>query len=411
MASDNDGTPGDDWDDVDGEENVDVAEVRAADVSRAVVTDTDWTAETILSQLRRGNIQLNPRFQRRDAWDRPRKSRFIESLILGLPIPQIVLAEDKNRRGKFVVLDGKQRLLALRQFAAGSSLDANADESGFQGLGLTGLQVRTDLARQTLRKLENDPDRIDDLNSLLNQTIRTVVVRSWPNEDFLNLVFLRLNTGSVKLSPQELRQALHPGKFTDFLDDYASDSLWLKEALRLKKPDFRMRDVEILLRYFAFTEHITQYSGNLKKFLDDTVNTLNQKWEQDESRLRKVAEQCDQAIEATFSAFGEYAFYRWSDGRYEGRFNRAVFDIMTFYFKDPVAREALSGTEGEVKSRFEQLCDSEAAFVESLQTTTKTPEATARRLSIWGQALEPILGISLSVPKLVNNRLTFRSGA
>lgn len=83
-----------------------------------MVTSTDWTTETILNQLARGNIQLNPRFQRREAWTQVRKSRFIESLFLGLPIPQLVLAEQRGRRGAYLVIDGKQRLLALRQFAA-----------------------------------------------------------------------------------------------------------------------------------------------------------------------------------------------------------------------------------------------------------------------------------------------------
>lgn len=86
---------------------------------QAVVTGTDWTVETVLSQMRRGNFDLSPKFQRRDAWDAKRKSRFIESLILQLPVPQIVLAEKKNAKGQYIVLDGKQRLLALRQFAAG----------------------------------------------------------------------------------------------------------------------------------------------------------------------------------------------------------------------------------------------------------------------------------------------------
>jgi hypothetical protein len=81
------------------------------EIAGIVVSGTDWTTETILNQLVRENIKLNPRFQRRDAWDVTRKSRFIESLILGFPIPQIVLAADEKERGKFVVLDGKQRLL------------------------------------------------------------------------------------------------------------------------------------------------------------------------------------------------------------------------------------------------------------------------------------------------------------
>jgi uncharacterized protein with ParB-like and HNH nuclease domain len=111
---------------------------------------TDWTTETIVSQLRRGNINLNPRYQRRNAWDAARKSLFIESLILGLPIPQIILAEERNQRGRFVVIDGKQRLLAIRQFASG------VDDENFPQLKLTGLNDRKDLNGVTYDKLRED---------------------------------------------------------------------------------------------------------------------------------------------------------------------------------------------------------------------------------------------------------------
>ncbi|MFD7668087.1 DUF262 domain-containing protein [Streptomyces sp. NPDC059788] len=393
------------WDDVDGEADDTSESVSSEDVTRAVVTDTDWTAETILSQLRRGNIQLNPRFQRRDAWTKPRKSRFIESLILGLPIPQIVLAEDKNRRGKFIVLDGKQRLLALRQFAAGSSFSVSDSEEDFKGFSLTGLEVREDLRLATLKKMEKNDEYLDDLNAFLNETIRTVVVRRWPNEDFLNLVFLRLNTGSVKLSPQELRQALHPGPFTDYLDDAASGSKWLRTALRNEKPDFRMRDVEVLLRYFGFHFMLEMYTGNLKKFLDDTVNYLNAEWDNNEEEIRDFGTACDRAIETTFEIFGDNAFYRWSSTRYEGRFNRAVFDIMTYYFtEESIAKRAVE-RKGAVEEAFQALCDTNPKFVESIQTTTKTPSATHRRLSLWGQELAEAIETKIGIPTLQNNRI------
>ncbi|MEU4964987.1 DUF262 domain-containing protein [Streptomyces smyrnaeus] len=393
------------WDDVDGEADDTTEAVSSEDVTRAVVTDTDWTAETILSQLRRGNIQLNPRFQRRDAWTKSRKSRFIESLILGLPIPQIVLAEDKKKRGKFIVLDGKQRLLALRQFAAGSSFAVSNGEEDFKGFSLTGLEVREDLRLMTLKRMEKSHENIDDLNAFLNETIRTVVVRRWPNEDFLNLVFLRLNTGSVKLSPQELRQALHPGPFTDYLDDAASSSVWLRKALRNDKPDFRMRDVEILLRYFGFQYMLEEYTGNLKKFLDDTLNYLNDVWDPEESEIREVGASCDRAIETTFAVFGQNAFYRWSGTRYEGRFNRAVFDIMTYYFSDEDIAQRAMERKGAVEACFQALCDGDVRFVESIQTTTKTPSATHRRLSLWGKELEEALEMDIDVPVLQENRI------
>jgi hypothetical protein len=380
--------------------------VALQDITGAVVTDTDWTTETILSQMRRGNIQLNPRFQRRDAWDRSRKSRFIESLILGLPIPQLVFAEDKRRRGSFIVLDGKQRLLTLSQFAKGSSFFGEPD-AALRDLRLASLEVRPDLHRMNLNDLEHDPNHSEDLNGFLNQTIRTVVVRNWPDEAFLNLVFLRLNTGSVSLSPQELRQALHPGRFTDFLDDHASESRPLQQALKIDRPDFRMRDVEILLRYYALRLLLDDYRGNLKKFLDDATDALNAAWDESEGTIRSLAADFDSAVEATLTIFGADGFSRWNPERqrYENRFNRAVSDIMSYYLCQSDVRSAAVANSAAVEGKFRELSNNNAGFVESMQTTTKTIEALHTRLSVWGQGLADVTGLDIAIPALDENRV------
>ncbi|MGA2136906.1 MAG: DUF262 domain-containing protein [Bryobacteraceae bacterium] len=71
-------------------------------LGRAVVFGTDWTAATLIDQLGRGNIKLDPIFQRRDAWNAARKSRFIESIILGLPIPQLGLPKRRTTGDPFL---------------------------------------------------------------------------------------------------------------------------------------------------------------------------------------------------------------------------------------------------------------------------------------------------------------------
>src|ERR1035437_9473823 len=78
-------------DDEEGEDDLGTLGQKIFD--EAVIAATDWTAETLLSQLRQGHILLNPHFQRREAWTPGRQSKFIESLFLGLPVPQLVLAE------------------------------------------------------------------------------------------------------------------------------------------------------------------------------------------------------------------------------------------------------------------------------------------------------------------------------
>src|SRR5712671_4799049 len=119
-------------------------------LGKAVVSSTDWTAETIIGQLAKGNISLDPIFQRRDAWTASRKSKFIESIILGLPIPQIVLAESEDKKGSFLVIDGKQRLLSLQQFGAVGL------EEHQEPLRLTGLTVREELNGKTYADLKNE---------------------------------------------------------------------------------------------------------------------------------------------------------------------------------------------------------------------------------------------------------------
>ena len=201
-----------------GESEDDLTAGLNLEVSKAVLWATDWTIETLYSQLEKGNIELNPEFQRREAWDDTKKSRFIESVLLGFPIPQIVLAERKGKKAAYVVIDGKQRLLSVRRFCASDS------DPEFKPFKLSGLNIRAELNGKTFSNMKEDANLVDEVRAFENQTIRTTIIRNWPGEEFLYTVFHRLNTGSVPQSPQELRQALHPGPSLTFADKFTQGS-------------------------------------------------------------------------------------------------------------------------------------------------------------------------------------------
>lgn len=370
----------------------DVAAVDGQVVSQAVVSGTDWTAETIISQIDKGNIQLNPRFQRRDAWEAHRKSSFIESLILGLPIPQIVLAESPTKRGSYIVIDGKQRLLSIRQFAAKQT------DLVFNQLRLTGLSIRRDLHLATLESLRADAAGADDVAAFENQPIRTVVIKNWGSEEFLYQVFLRLNTGSVPLSPQELRQALHPGPFVEFVEETSAVSNALRRVLKLKKPDFRMRDAELLTRWYALRYFAAQYTGDLKTFLDRTCETINSHWVDRELSVRADLEHFEASVATSFKIFGGQAFRKWSKGSYERLFNRAIFDIMTYYFGDPKLRDAAEANAPAIEQAFQDLCENDADFLASIERTTKSIGATSTRMTAWARALSIATGMKVDSP-------------
>jgi|SRR3954447_4266504 len=376
-----------------GEGLEDLEPLNTSAIHQAVVSATDWTTETIVSQINKGNILLNPRFQRRDAWENQRKSRFIESLILGLPIPQLVLAEAKERRGSYIVIDGKQRLLSIRQFAAES------DDPAYTQLKLSGLTIRRDLQRKSLGDLRTDPARFADLSAFENQPIRTVVIKNWGKEDFLYQVFLRLNTGSVPLSPQELRQALHPGPFVEFADVQSGESFALREILNLKKPDFRMRDAELLIRFFAFQYFIREYSGDLKGFLDLTCKRLNAEWKARDEAIHSQAESFEEAYKAARAIFRKsHVFRKWTGMNYERPFNRAIFDIIMYFFADENVRELAVRRSRQVKQSFQALCVENSEFLGAIERTTKSIGATRTRLAIWANALNGVLGTQLASP-------------
>ncbi len=353
----------------------------------AVLWSTDWTTETVISQLDKQNIDLDPSFQRRSAWDEKKQSLFIESLALGLPIPQLILAENRKKRGSFIVIDGKQRLLTLRRFG---STNPN---TGFIPLKLRGLQKLKVLNGKTYADIQRDLSLADDRAAFENSSIRTIIIRSADQEEYLYEVFLRINTGSVQLSPQELRQALHPGPFSSFVNEASASSQEMRAALNLKEPDFRMRDAEILLRFLAYTNFMKDYAGNLKVFLDKATEALNDAWPTKETQLRAQVADLESAIAFTRNAFGEKHYLRkWNGKEFESKKNRAVFDIMLHFFSDTNIRQALAGKEQGIVDEFVRLCNDDE-FRGSLETTTKSIEANRIRFNRWGDAVQALSGV------------------
>ena len=215
------------------------------------------------------------------------------------------------------------------------------DASKPHTLKLRGLEVKTELNGKTFEQML--AENLDaDIDALSNQPIRTIVVKNWPSVEVLYLVFLRLNTGSVKLSPQELRQALYPGEFIRFANTAATESNGIKRILRLKKDelDFRMRDVEILIRYMAFQFFADQYRGSMQLFLDKLCEQLNKDWSIKEEDIRKKAQEFESAMECVYKIFGNNAFNKFKDGKYESKINRAIMDVMLYYFSIDNIRNA-----------------------------------------------------------------------
>jgi hypothetical protein len=248
-----------------------------------VSSPNDWNFATIVNFVDSGALKI-PAFQRNYVWDRKRASKLIESLLIGLPVPQVFLYEEG--RNSFLVIDGQQRLLTLFFYAHGRFPRPNA-RSKLREIINSGPLDDATLAddaifepfRLSLPKSPGGhPNRFhgltylalkDDKTSLDLRTIRNTVVKqtSPDGSSAVFEIFSRLNTGGVNLSPQEIRASLyHSGLFTEVLR-LNEDLVW-RRLLGKPTPDTRMRDTEFLLRGLALARGLDKLRGSLSGFIN-----------------------------------------------------------------------------------------------------------------------------------------------
>jgi uncharacterized protein with ParB-like and HNH nuclease domain len=206
----------------------------------------------------KGKAIYMPEFQRNYVWTFKKASRFIESLLLGLPVPGIFLYREEETQ-KLMIIDGLQRIETLRSFYEGRlkkrvfSLSDVAPELHGKTIG--------DLSDEMRRKL-------DDM--VIHATIIKADEPQEKNFDGVYQIFERLNTGGMNLNPQEIRACIFHGEFQKLLVTLALDPRY-KKILRVEPK--RKKDQEIILRLFALLFDVDSYSGNMKHFLNNFMQS------------------------------------------------------------------------------------------------------------------------------------------
>lgn len=369
------------------EDALELARPGAKDAYEITVGSRDWTVGTIVAQVGQGNIELDPGFQRRNAWQDDRRSRLIESFILRFPVPQIVLAEDPHKKGAFIVIDGKQRLMTI----AGLALKEYRDY--WRIPEFSGLEVLKSLNGTGFDEFRVSPKYADARRRLENADIRTTLL-GFKDEAVLYDIFYRINTGSVPLSSQELRHALNRGPFARYLLEVTSDTNALWTVLGATSPDPRLRDVELLLRLIAWRFSSGTYAGNMKRFLDDEMKRLNKSWSQSETSVKKLVGELMAGIGAATEVYGSDLGHKYKSGRYEGHLNRAVFEVQAYFFSSKAIAAAALHRKKKVREATEALFDN-AEFLGSVEATTKSIANYRIRFTMYRAMLVKTLGVTI----------------
>lgn len=294
----------------------------------------DFNIRTIFDFIESGAVKI-PGFQRNYVWDQRRASKLVESIIIGLPIPQVFLYEES--RNNFLVIDGQQRLMTIYYFIKQrfpktekrAALRAIFSEHGkIPDNILHNDEYFSKFNLRLIAKLPDAPNKFNRLNySTLGEfktqfdlrTIRNVIIKqNVPKDDDSSIyeIFNRLNSGGINLKPQEIRTSLYHSDFYTMLARINMKLDWRK-LLGIDEPDIHMKDIEILLRSFAMLIEGSNYKPSMTKFLNNfskNCKTL------DEDRIKYLEKLFDSFI-TNCQALPEEAFLSKSK-----KFNISLFD-------------------------------------------------------------------------------------
>jgi hypothetical protein len=238
---------------------------------RTVDFDTfDIHMQQLLSMVKTRQIKVSPAYQRKFRWNDKGCSQFIESILLGIPIPSLFMAT--NADSTWEVVDGVQRLSTIVKFAGDESL---RKEHGIDGqLVLTDLQKLSDFNGLSLDRFPENlklhfwtrPAKVITLNDKSDMVVRYDL-------------FERLNTGGVALSDQEIRDCVYQGSFANQLEAWSKDP-YFQSALKLTP--LQQRDAtaeECVLRFFAFLARYKQFDHSVKGFLNEYMDSASKNFD------------------------------------------------------------------------------------------------------------------------------------
>lgn len=266
---------------------------------------------SLIDQLENDEIDLQPDFQRvTDVWDNVKKSRLIESILLGLPLPSFYFSEDPVSQ-KLSIIDGLQRICAIRDFVLEKE----------NPLKLEGLQFLKNFDGFTFSQLARpEVKRIKSLKITMN------TLRKGTPLDVKYIIFQRVNTAGVPLTPQEMRHALNQGPAAIFIKELA-DMESFKKATNYSVESKRMQDRDFVNRFIAFFIGYQDYMGDLDMLLNDKMGELNKMTSEQRDNIRVSF---DKAMKCCYEIFKNDAFrkkYSVTDKRKP--ISKSVYDTLS----------------------------------------------------------------------------------
>ena len=332
-----------------------------------------------LIQLYDDDELVKPELQRKYVWDRSEASRFIDSILLGLPVPSIFLAKQKDE--KMLIIDGYQRIMTVRDFVKGI----------FTGDGKTFKLTRTAKINKRWRGKAFAELTDTEQRRIRNTTIHAIIfVQVHPDNNNTGMyqVFERINTSGRTLQPQEIRNCVYQGKLNKLLFELNLDENWRK-LYGLESEDSRMRDMEFILRFLAMSSadfrEMDIVSISLKQFLNEF---MGREENNEEENLAIFRNRFVTVTNKVFEIYGKEAFYNISSkhpDKLVPKFNPTIFDSITLATHIALENAQILNNVDYKQNRLELLANE--SYQEAISTRTTRVDNIKTRISLALQYL------------------------
>lgn len=338
---------------------------------KLVIQSSDLSLDSIANMVKGNAIDIKPKYQRRERWNKTKQSALIESFLLNIPVPPIFLAEDEY--GKYSVIDGKQRITSIFNFI-------ELEEK------LVNLAKFTEIEGLSFKEL---PEPM--INALrIRPYIRVITLLKQSDSNLKYEVFTRLNTGGDMLLPQEVRNAAFEGKLNDSIVGLSRNKFLmqqLKSKLETSKPYKEMIDVEYVLRFFTLRDCWDKFPGNIRVAMDSFMRNNYKSRNLD---IPKMENLFADTMQLCNDIWKERSFKR-PDGRDE--IIQGIYDVqavsLSFYIEKHKDKMLLK--KNEIRDGFNTLYEQDKEFEISMRQFTSNIKQVQYRIGTMNKLIENII--------------------
>lgn len=346
---------------------------RPFDPNEVKIYTPAMTVQTIIERLEYDEINLFTEFQRNpNLWDNKKQSRLIESILLNMPLPSFYF--DGEEDNKWQVVDGLQRISTIKNFIVDKTLTLENLEFLPQFNG----KKYDDFSRDMQRRIKSFP-------------ITGYVIQEGTPDDVKYILFSRINTESLILTPQEIRHALNQGKPAIFIEELAN-LISFKKATDFSINSIRMQDRDFANRFVSFylLKH-ENYQPDLNSFLNLGMSRLKSKSEED---LKKIKNAFSQANELAILIFKKDAYRKRVNSTDRRKpINKSLFDAISVNLAKLSKKEVekIKLKKGIVNAKLRVLMKTDEEFMASISSSTGQKDKVKTRYNKIHNLLEEIL--------------------